>query len=397
MVNENPTDALFAAAQAGDLQKVKELLAAGVPADARNSVGYNPLTYAAREGHEEVFFTLVKAGADVHAKGQYGGSVLCAAIGASEAHLRMVQAVLAAGGVSTQEDLGLAFASACGQGPIAMVEALLAAGADVNDESRPLVRAVANNRVDVVALLLKAGARPEIRVPPNYWGKRGYAYARKRVLEMALTEGFTQVANLLQAAGAKLPLKKNRLTTPASVADSWKRIDCWLIENAPGWNPLCDGASDEKITQTEEALGVSLPEDIRDSYRAHDGSSARGFFPSGLCCILLPLAGIVRAWKMWKRLVDDGEFANSQPKFVAAGIRCDWWNVGWIPFTSNGGGDCDCVDLVPDQGGKVGQLITMNHESGEHRLLAPSFRHWLYQFANDLEDGLYQYEKEWLV
>jgi hypothetical protein len=34
----------------------------------------------------------------------------------------------------------------------------------------------------------------------------------------------------------------------------------------------------------------------------------------------------------------------------------------------------------------------MDHEGGQRRLLAPSFRSWLHRFASDLEDGVYSSE-----
>jgi cell wall assembly regulator SMI1 len=180
----------------------------------------------------------------------------------------------------------------------------------------------------------------------------GYPYDRKRLLELALGEGFTEVARLLQEAGARLPVKKVHPPEPASVTDSWARIDRWLAQNAPG------------------------------------------FFPAGLHCILLSLEQVVRSWRMWRSLLDGGEFEDRQPEAVDPGIRGDWWNVGWIPFTSDGGGDHDCADLAPAPGNRLGQIITMNHENGEHRLVGPSFRHCLYRFANDLEDGLYEYDPQ---
>jgi cell wall assembly regulator SMI1 len=302
-----------------------------------------------------------------------------------------------AGGVRADDCLDWAFGWACDKGSLALIETLLAAGANVNFESRPLLYAVENNRLEVVSLLLKAGARPDIRVRSDHYGERGYAYARKRLLELALAEGLTQVAQMLQAAGATLPVKKNHPAVPLSVTASWRRIDRWLTEHAPGWQPLRPGASEQEIRETEKALGMVLPDDIRDSYRVHDGSTPGGFFPTGLRCLLLPLTGIVRAWTMWKGLVESGTFEDSHPRFVAPGVRRDWWNTGWVPFTSNGGGDCDCVDLAPTRGGKVGQIITMNHETGEHRLLALSLRDWLHQFANDLEDDVYQFEDGGLV
>jgi cell wall assembly regulator SMI1 len=162
-----------------------------------------------------------------------------------------------------------------------------------------------------------------------------------------------------------------------SVAGSWKRIDRWLAVNAPGWSALAKGASDEEIVQAEQALGFPLPADLRESYRAHDGSKGEAFFPSGLHAVLLSLSDIVEVRKLW----------------VAKGIRREW-NVGRVPFTSNGGGDHDCVAQVPASCGLPGQIISVNQETGWHKLRAPSFRNWLHRFAIDLESGVYRYEED---
>jgi len=84
-------------------------------------------------------------------------------------------------------------------------------------------------------------------------------------------------------------------------------------------------------------------------------------------------------------LVDAGEFATdtSTPD---EGIRSDWWHPGWIPFASNGCGDSLCIDLAPTATGVAGQIISMNHETAQRRLLAPSFAQFLNQLAEQLED-----------
>lgn len=60
-------DALGAAAQAGDLARVKELVAQGSPLDGFDDLGKTPLHHAAENEHEEVVAFLIEAGADVNA------------------------------------------------------------------------------------------------------------------------------------------------------------------------------------------------------------------------------------------------------------------------------------------------------------------------------------------
>ena len=38
-------------------------------------------------------------------------------------------------------------------------------------------------------------------------------------------------------------------------------------------------------------------------------------------------------------------------------MRKVWWNLKWVPFTYNGGGDHPCIDLDPAVTGTVGQVV----------------------------------------
>ena len=96
---------------------------------------------------------------------------------------------------------------------------------------------------------------------------------------------------------------------------------------------------------------------------------------------------------MMKTLLETGDFQGLKQK-SAPGIRKEWWNIHWIPFASNGGGDYFCVDMSPGENGTKGQVISTNHESGNHKLLAPSFREWLFALANGLEDKTFGYSDE---
>ncbi|WP_332455118.1 SMI1/KNR4 family protein [Burkholderia ubonensis] len=59
------------------------------------------------------------------------------------------------------------------------------------------------------------------------------------------------------------------------------------------------------------------------------------------------------------------------------GIRGDWYNLKWIPLTHNGSGDHLCVDLDPDEGGRIGQVIRVWHDSPERELVAKGVGEWL--------------------
>jgi cell wall assembly regulator SMI1 len=175
---------------------------------------------------------------------------------------------------------------------------------------------------------------------------------------------------------------------------TWDRIDAWLRLNAPGiHDSLRPGATDLEIAETEQFLGVTFPEAVRESYRIHDGQSSEG---PGLIDAweLLSLERIKDEWKVWKDLLDGGDFEGNESE-PEEGVRGDWWNDRWVPLTYSGSGDHHSLDLDPAPEGTTGQIILMWHDMAERPLIAPSFEAWMEQFADDLEAGLYAHSEDY--
>lgn len=53
-----------------------------------------------------------------------------------------------------------------------------------------------------------------------------------------------------------------------------------------------------------------------------------------------------------------------------------WWQPTWISITYNGCGDHHCLDLAPTNEGKIGQIISMWHDSEERDIFANNFKQW---------------------
>lgn len=171
---------------------------------------------------------------------------------------------------------------------------------------------------------------------------------------------------------------------------AWKRIEAWYGANVPSEHfSLAPGATAEAIKPVESELKVKLPEDVKASYRLHNGSSA--IFPYGE--ELLTLDQVVYHWQLMRTCLPyfEGEDAvESEPE---GPIKHVHWSLRWVPFT---GGDADhrCIDLDPDESGTVGQIIEFYHETGPSRILAKSFESWLTGFAEELEKGVYRFDAE---
>ncbi|CAM0555326.1 hypothetical protein EHLJMEHL_04915 [Vreelandella titanicae] len=168
----------------------------------------------------------------------------------------------------------------------------------------------------------------------------------------------------------------------------------WLKENyEEGFDDLNPPATDDEIAVLENALGVSLPKGFIECLKIHNGQGnmAGGLFDGSE---FLSSSRIIDEWKIWKGLLDGGDFeeAKSEPE---EGIKEDWWNSRWVPFTYNGAGDHYCIDNDPSTFGVVGQVITMWHDSAERELLASSFSSWFSAYVSAIIAGQYVYSEDY--
>ena len=180
------------------------------------------------------------------------------------------------------------------------------------------------------------------------------------------------------------------------MADYWTRIEAWLRTNAPDiLQDLNPGATDADIASAEQALGLTLPEDMRTAYRLHNGSAGASAPLMG-DWYFLALQHMTARWRTMKELADKGTFEGNE--VLARGpMKDDWWNARWLPVADNGAGDYRCADLDPGPGGAPGQIVSFWHADDRREVIAPSFSAWLEAFANDLEQGRYTVDGGWLV
>jgi ankyrin repeat protein len=67
LVGCGPSVDIHQAAEDGNIEAVRQHLAAGVDVNAKNDIGRTPLYFAARDGHGEIAVLLVMKYADVNA------------------------------------------------------------------------------------------------------------------------------------------------------------------------------------------------------------------------------------------------------------------------------------------------------------------------------------------
>ncbi len=192
--------ALSLAAEAGHVEVVEALLAAGAQVDAANSLGRTPLFHAAVAGRADTLRKLLAAGAkvDVQVKVAYDGWITPLVAAADEGHLEVVRDLLQAGAnVAHRARSGkTALTAAAENGHTEVVRVLAEAvrqrGKDLRPLDAALWRAVALGNPETVELLLAAGASPHAR--GVYEGKSVSA------LELARSKRKKEKLRLLEAA-----------------------------------------------------------------------------------------------------------------------------------------------------------------------------------------------------
>jgi cell wall assembly regulator SMI1 len=173
-----------------------------------------------------------------------------------------------------------------------------------------------------------------------------------------------------------------------TVRASWQRIDAWIQQFAPSQADtyFYPGVSQEQIAHVEAALGLELPEDVKESYRIHNGGksilgwetfdSIEAFDESG-----------------YSQLLQEPGWVSKTPQWVQQGKKLPvepvWRHPSWLDFTTNGAGDTLCIDLSPTAEGTYGQILDWGHETGVTKVLFSSFRELLSVFALHLEAGIY--------
>ncbi|XP_066264256.1 serine/threonine-protein phosphatase 6 regulatory ankyrin repeat subunit A-like [Branchiostoma lanceolatum] len=198
------------AADEGDTDRVKRLLAEGVNPNAADRWQRTPLHWAARRGHHGIVSALLTAGADVSVRDEKQSTPLHLAAMNSTGQYETVSALLTAGADvnarDEQQRTPLHLAARDGH-----VSALLAAGADVNardkEQMTPLHEAARNGHHKSVSALLAAGADVNARDNEQY-----------TPLHVTAVSGHRETVSALLAAGADVDTRNERQWTPLHLA-----------------------------------------------------------------------------------------------------------------------------------------------------------------------------------
>lgn len=174
------TKELILASQAGKLDQVKALLAAGALPNGADEFGQRPLLVAVAEGQTEITRLLLRRGASPNVKGQQGRTPLSMA--AAAGNLNIVRSLLRAGAEvdARSDNRATALHEAVRFDHPDIVRTLLAAGPNPEHYDReglhPLALAAAKGRLACLKNFLDAGVSPDLPdktgLTALYWARR---------------------------------------------------------------------------------------------------------------------------------------------------------------------------------------------------------------------------------
>jgi ankyrin repeat protein len=201
----------FRSFRSGDSQRVlEEFLARGHPVEVRDARGNTPLILAAARADVPLVERLLELGADPGSQSTDGATALLAAVypkhsREKKADVDRTVRILIDGDANVADRLNacpaIIIAAAC-QGFPNVVSQLLDAGADVNARNgvgfTPLHEAAEAGHTEVVSLLLRRGANPQVEIP----FRDLFRYSHATPLSLAIWEGHRDIALELLERGA---------------------------------------------------------------------------------------------------------------------------------------------------------------------------------------------------
>ena len=217
---------LLDAAEAGDTAEVQSLLREGANPHAKGGYGNTALMGAAVRGHTETVRALLEKGAEVNAKGNTGRTALMEA--ALEGYTETVRTLLEKGAeVNAKDNAGWTplFWAAFSR-RTDTVRVLLEKGADVNAKNKyddtALIHAAYAGDTDTVVVLLEKGAEVNARDDMG-----------KTALIEAARQGRTETVRALLQGGADITVRDRDGETALSGAEQHNYSDVIALLKAP--------------------------------------------------------------------------------------------------------------------------------------------------------------------
>ncbi len=143
------------------------------------------------------------------------------------------------------------------------------------------------------------------------------------------------------------------------------------------------GAQDFADYRTE--FGGDVPADLAQVYAVTSGGPL-------LDNELLGIAGVIRERRIWEQGAAEPDGPDDASPFAVVSLDPDavsarYWKRGWVPFARDGGGNGYAVDLAPEPGGTVGQVINIGPDEDFRAVVALSVADCLARVAQLISAG----------
>jgi len=184
------------AASSGEISELAGIFRIGESPDCCDYDNRAPLHIAAAEGHKDCVNFLLEKRADVNIKDRWGGVPLDDAC--LSGHTEVCDMLIAAGGMPSKRLTDQLF-EVCHAGEIEKSKLMLKCKADVNSvdyDGRSLLMLAARHSIDLVKVLLEAGADPS---KTDTWGHTCSEGAKDESIKILLEEAANQA--LLDSVG----------------------------------------------------------------------------------------------------------------------------------------------------------------------------------------------------
>jgi ankyrin repeat protein len=274
---------LAKAVKAGDRNQARALIASKADVNVRSGDGSTPLLWAAHNSDVDIARMLISAGAQVDAVNRYGMTPLLEASRTGDAAMMALLLKSGADPAKANPDGETPLMAASRSGSVPAVRLILDRKVDVNatetvQKTTALMRASAEGHGDVVDVLLKAGADPNLQARVTEITQRSmnsdHPTGGFTALMWAARNGSEDTVRRLAEGGADLKLKNGDGASAAMIAIYNDRFDMAATLVELGSDPD-DGSL---------YVAVEMRDSTTDQF-AFDGSRLRPNHPNKLTAL----------------------------------------------------------------------------------------------------------------
>ncbi|MRG48655.1 hypothetical protein GFS24_26305 [Chitinophaga sp. SYP-B3965] len=150
-------------------------------------------------------------------------------------------------------------------------------------------------------------------------------------------------------------------------------------------------ATEADISRLETTTGLTLPDELKQLYRLHNGESGNAGLFFGLPFISIEEA--LAEWKVWESLASSTASMDSNIISVPANhIKEQYINTRYIPISKDYGGNNIGIDLDPGPDGVSGQVINFGRDEDTRFVIASSLAGFMDFILHHVKNGNYRFE-----